>query len=171
MHCDNAESTRGHYSVEGLILSAAQKCDPSAEPEVTGLIPGTALRPADVFTTALDVGICSPDAQHAGNDCVQSMFQRKLHVYQPHFGALERQNITYLPLIWSSYGRPHARTVAVLRTLSNRIARRRGTACADVYRHLRASISGEIWRRVARQVMTCWPGDAGWWEGIPDRAC
>ena len=92
------------------------------------------------------------------------MFQRKLDYYAPHFGALERQNIEYLPLIWSSYGRPHTRTVAALRTLSHKIARRRGTACsADVYRHLVASISVEIQRRVARQVMSCWLGDGGWW--------
>jgi hypothetical protein len=169
--CAIAEATKGHYSVEGMILGAAQQCDPSAEHEVMGLIPGTRLRPADVLTTALghaatalDIGICSPDAQHAGADCVVSMFQRKMEHYGPHLGALERQNIEYLPLIWSSYGRPHARTTAVLRTLSNRIARRRGTACsADVLHHLTASISVEIWRRAARQVISCWPGDGRWW--------
>ena len=169
--CAIAEATKGHYSVEGMVLSAAQQCDPSAEHEVAGLIPGTRLRPADVLTTALghattalDVGICSPDAQHAGADCVQAMFQRKLDYYGPHLGVLERQNIEYLPLIWSSYGRPHARTVAVLRTLSNRIARRRGTACSsDVLHHLTASITVEIWRRVASQVISCWPGDGRWW--------
>ena len=168
--CDSAESTRGHYSVEGLVLRATLQCDPSAESEVGGLIPGTALRPADVLTTALghvttalDIGICSPDAQNAGRDCVDTMFQRKVAYYGPHLAALERQNIEYLPLIWSSYGRPHARTVSVLRTLSNRIARRRGTACSgEVFRHLSASISVEIQRRVARQVMSCWPGDSRW---------
>ena len=143
-----------------------------------GLIPGTRLRPADVLTTALghaatalDIGICSPDAQHAGADCVVSMFQRKMEHYGPHLGALGRQNIEYLPLIWSSYGRPHARTTAVLRTLSNRIARRRGTACsADVLHHLAASISVEIWRRAARQVISCWPGDGRWWLDSGDNA-
>ena len=158
--------------MEGFVLSAAQQCDPSAEPEVGGLIPGTLLRPADVLTTALghattalDIGICSPDAQHAGVDCADTMYLRKLAYYQPHLAALERQNIDYLPIIWSSYGRPHPRAASVLRTLANRIARRRGTACAGaIYSHLHASITTEIWRRVARQVMTCRPGDATWWE-------
>ena len=40
-------------------------------------------------------------------------------------------------------------------------------ACfADVYRHLVASISVEIQRRVARQVMSFWPGDGGWWLNV-----
>ena len=72
------------------------------------------------------------------------------------------------PFVWSSYGRPHPRTTAILRTLTNRIARKRGTACAsDVYRHLRASMSVEIWRRVARQVISCWRGNGGWWASDP----
>ncbi len=88
----------------------------AALPDLGELGPGTRLRLADVLTTALghattalDVGIYSPDAQNPGNDCVESVFQRKMIHYQPHFGALERLNIEYVPLIWGSYGRPHAR--------------------------------------------------------------
>ena len=51
------------------------------------------------------------------------MYLRKMAYYQPHFAALERQNIEYMPITWRSYGRLHARTTFVLRTLSTRIAR------------------------------------------------
>ena len=146
---------------------ASLVCDPSAETEVPDLIPGTDLRPADVLTTALgngmtalDVSICSPFAQNAGRDCTVSTVNRKMDKYGPHLDALHRQNIEYLPLVWSSFGRPHARTIAVLRTLSKRISRRRGAACpAEVFQHLHGSITVEIWRRTARQIQSCWPGN------------
>ena len=164
--CAIAESTRGHYGVVNQMLSRVKQCDPSAETEVPGLIPGTDLRPADILTqafgnclTALDVGITSPDARYAGYDCTESMVQRKLEHYGPHLSTLERQNIEYTPLVWSSYGRPNARTVSVLRTLSKRISRRRGTVTAQaVYHSLHSAISTEIWRRAAKQVFHCWPG-------------
>ena len=135
--CGISEATRGHYGVVKQIFNRVQQCDPTAETEVFGLIPGTDLRPADILTqvlgnchTALDVGITSPDALHAGLDCTVSMFDKKVRFYGPHLGALERQNIEYQPLVWSSYGRPHSRTLTVLRTLCKRISRRRGTTTA-----------------------------------------
>ena len=89
------------------------------------------------------------------------MFAGKLRHYSPHMAVLERQNIEYLPLIWSSYGRPHERTTIALRTLSKRIARRRGVAsAATVYQRLHGAITTEIWRRAAKQVFACWPGVA-----------
>ena len=126
----------------------------------------TDLRPADILTqatgngfTSLDVGITSPDARYAGIDCTESMVQRKLAHYRPHSTALEQQNINYLPLIFSSYGRPNARAVTTLRTLSKRISRRRGTVTAQaVYQGLMSAVSTEIWRRAAKQVFHCWPG-------------
>ena len=164
--CAIAESTRGHYGVVKQVLGRVQQCDPSAETEVLGLIPGTDLRPADILTqalgnclTALDVGITSPDARYAGLDCTESMVQRKLEHYRSHLPTLERQNIEYIPLVWSSYGRPNARTVTVLRTLSKRISRRRGTTTAQaVYQSLQSAVCTEIWRRAAKQVFHCWPG-------------
>ena len=164
--CAIAESTRGHYGVVKQVFNRVQQCDPSAETEVCGLIPGTDLRPADILTqafgnslTALDIGITSPDARYAGYDCTESMVQRKLDHYGPHLSTLERQNIEYIPLVWSSYGRPNARTVSVLRTLSKRIARRRGTITAQaVYHGLMSTISSEIWRRGDRQIFHCWSG-------------
>eukprot|EP00973_Karenia_brevis_P028436 3918763-Karenia_brevis.AAC.2 len=146
--CNLAEATRGHHRVAKQVYEPARQCDPSAELEAPGLIPGTRLRPADVLTgalghglTALDIGIASPDASHAGDDCTATMYANKLATYAPYSDVLDRQNITYQPLIWSAYGRPHPRTTAVLRTLATRLARRRG--CSDAewrFRRLRAAI-------------------------------
>lgn len=163
--CDIAEATRGHNAVTSEILSVFQRRDPSAEKEVAGLILQTALTPADILTscidtglTALDIGITCPDAQYAGSDCTQGMYERKLEKYAPHQTALERQNIAYQLLIFSCYGRPHVRTTAILRTLSKRVARRRG--CSDaraVFARLMKAGTVEIWRRGAKQCQCCWP--------------
>ena len=148
------------------MFDAAALVDPLTELEAAGLVPGTLLRPADVLTgalgaglTALDIGIASPDAANAGDDCVASMYARKVDYYEPHNDVLDRQNIGYQPLVWSAYGRPHPRTTAILRTLATRLARRRG--CSDAewrYRRLRATVNAEIWRRAAKMVSSCWPG-------------
>ena len=76
----------------------------------------------------------------------------------PHLAALLRQNISYTPIVWSAYGRPHADTLTVLRSLSKSIARKRNIASAEVVFHrLHSSITLEMWRRSARQIRTCWP--------------
>ena len=166
--CARAESTRGHHCVSRRVFGEAARCDPNTELEAPGLIPGTALRPADVLTgalgeglTALDIGIASPDATNAGADCTISMYTRKMQTYAPYAAALTSQNITYQPLVWSAYGRPHPRTTAILRTLATRLARRRG--CSDAewrYMRLRAALALEVWRRGAKMVRSCWPGNA-----------
>ena len=163
--CALGEATRGHNAVSSLIHAAAQQCDHTSEMEVPGLIPGTDLRPADILTsalgiayTALDVSICSPHASEAGTDCTQSRVEAKLEYYGPHLAALLRQNISYTPIVWSAYGRPHPNTLTVLRSLSKSIARKRNIASAEVVFHwLHSSITLEIWRRSARQIRTCWP--------------
>ena len=163
--CALGEATRFHNAVSSLIHAAAQQCDHTSEMEVPVLIPGTDLRPADVFTsalgnayTALDVSICSPHASEAGVDCTQSRVEAKLEHCGPHLPALLRQNISYTPIVWSAYGRPHPDTLTVLRSLSKSIARKRNIASAEVVFHrLHSSITLEIWRRSARQIRTCWP--------------
>ena len=108
--------------------------------------------------TALDVSICSPHALEPGTDCTQSRVEAKLEYYGPTFAALLRQNISYTPIVWSAYGRPHPDTLTVLRSLSKSIARKRNIASAEVVFHrLHSSITLEIWRRSARQIRTCWP--------------
>ena len=166
--CALGEATRGHNAVSSLLHAAARQCDHTAEMEVPGLIPGTDLRPADILTsalgnayTALDVSICSPHAGEAGADCTLSRVQAKLQHYGPHLDSLLRQNISYCPVVWSAYGRPHPDTLAVLRSLSKSIARKRNVASAEVVFHrLHSSITLEIWRRTARQVRACWPTTA-----------
>ena len=153
------------------MLSAVQQCDPAAEAETVGLIPGTALRPADVLTsalgngfTALDIGITSPDAQLAGDDCTAAMFERKKAYYEPYERILAAQSIAYCPLVWSAYGGPHAQAKAALKTIAARIARRRALAHPDeVYAHMTAGISTEIWRRAAKALEGCWPSRPDEW--------
>ena len=119
----------GHNAIARHVFDDAKTCDPNTELEAEGLIHGTRLRPADVLTgalghglTALDVGIASPDAQHAGDDCATTMYARKTAYYASYADMLDRQNILYQPLVWSAWGRPHPRTTAVLRTLAACIA-------------------------------------------------
>ena len=87
--------------------------------------------------------------------------QAKHQYYGPHLDSLLRQNISYCPVVWSAYGRPHPDTLAVLRSLSKSIARKRNVTSAEVVFHrLHSSITLEIWRRTARQVRACWPTTA-----------
>ena len=146
------------------IFDVASACDPTAELEAPNLIPNTRLRPADILTGALgngrhalDIGICSPDAVDAGDDCVDTMFKKKNEYYSAHTEALALQNIEYKPLMWSAYGRPHDATTSTLRTLAKRLTRRRGgTACEWRYERLRSAIGVEIMRRGAACVRHCW---------------
>ena len=130
--CSIAEETRGHYKFAAQIHASAAQVDSSAELEAEGLIPRTARRPADIRTialgcrlSALGIGMWSPDAQQAGNDCTATVAARKRDTYVPYMATLERQNIQYEPLIRSSYGRPRPRATLALRALSSRIAGRR----------------------------------------------
>ena len=165
--CSKAEITRGHNRVAKYLHDNAAVCDPNTEMEAIDLIPGTRLRPADVLTgalgngrTALDVGIASPDATDAGTDCVETMRRRKIEYYRPYTDRLERQNISYCPLVWSAYGRPHAETTTTLRTLSTRIMRRRGGGSSEWrYLRMRSAIGVELMRRAAACVRACWFND------------
>jgi hypothetical protein len=107
---------------------------------------------------ALDINVTSPHAQYSGMDCVVTSHRRKMEYYGPYLEQLARDNITYEPMVWSSYGRPHCKTLAILRTLSQRISRRHNVgSAAEVLAHLHGKITVEIWRRAAKQVMRCWP--------------
>ena len=133
------------------------------------MIPGTALRPADVLTGAignglhaLDIGIASPDAQDCGTDCVDTMFKNKVEKYARYRETLQRRNITYLPLIWSAYGRPHDQTTSTLRTLTKRLTRRRGGNGTEWrYERLKAAIGVELMRRAAACVHACYTARSG----------
>ena len=129
--CAKGPSTRGHNRVGDEVHTLALAADPAAELEPEGLIasrPG--LRPADVLTSAassrlaaLDVGIVSPDAIGAGDDCVAAMAERKRGKYAAQAGELDRVGVDYVPLVRKADGRPHDWTVAVLRAMAQRAAR------------------------------------------------
>ena len=74
----------------------------------------------------LDVPICSPlphtHAQEAGFDCTQTMVDSELAHYGLHLNNLLAQNIDYVTVVWSVYGRPHSTTLIVLRILSKCIS-------------------------------------------------
>ena len=162
-HIDQTMRTRnfrdGNEKVErGAVPKSQKKGEwPAWRAKWEHAISGTQLGNA---YTALDVSICSPHALEAGTDCTQSRVEAKLEYYGPHLAALLRQNISYTPIVWSAYGRPHPDTLTVLRSLSKSIARKRNIASAEVVFHrLHSSITLEIWRRRARQIRTCWPVD------------
>ena len=78
--CAGPEATRGYYAVRDAVLQLAHLADPSAEAETPELIPSApTLRPPDIFTSAavsgcwaaLDIGVTSPEASGAGEDCCE----------------------------------------------------------------------------------------------------
>ena len=166
-----ANSVVGHNSVRDELHAAASCCDPSAEIEPLGLIPSRPLlRPADILSsaalpgrlTAMDVGVASPHAAGAGADCTQSMVLIKKVFYAPFFAELRSGGITYMPVIWSAYGRPHPDAVRVLSAIARATARRRGSHDFRVLaQRLAARVASALWRRAANMVLACWPAPAG----------
>ena len=70
------------------------------------------MRPADILSRAgreqgllaLDIGVASPEAGGAGDDCVAAMEGRKKAFYgEAVLAALHAEGITYTPLIISCY--------------------------------------------------------------------
>ena len=121
--CAPGVATRGHHDVRDELLDFVRLVDATAEPEVLGLVasaPG--VRPADILTsalasgldTALDVGVASPFAQGAGEDCAETYRRRKLARYAPFAPQLADEGVVYRPLIWTSFGREHAETSSAL---------------------------------------------------------
>ena len=148
-------------------LDHPKTCEPAAELESEGLIPGSALRLADVRTfalghgaVALDVGVVSPHAIGSHGNCVERLRRRKLEYYSPYEEVLADQNIKYQTLDWSCYGEPHPATTLILTESVERMAQRRGTADRQYhYRRRRRHIGVEICRRLANQIRSWWPPD------------
>ena len=162
--CAPGEGTRGHYDVRDSVLDLTRLADPTAETEVVGLFdaaPG--LRPADILTSAaspgltsaLDVGVASPDAVGAGDDCLETMRLRKRNRYGAFLAELEDQGVEYRPLVWSCWGREHADTTAVLTRLARRAARRRGVPTSVLLRRARDSVGAALARRAAAMLLAC----------------
>ena len=165
--CAKGPSTRGHNAVRDEIFGMAKSVDGNAETEPMGLIPSRpALRPADILTSAsgligrlaaLDGGIISPAAAGAGTECTETMRQRKCRRMEPYMAELEAQDISYRPITFSCFVRPHPDAFKVVQALAKRVARRRGGEPHIEERRLMARITHEIWRRAARMVLQCWP--------------
>ena len=166
--CAQGASTRGHNDVRDQVFDLARLADSTAETETLGLLeaaPGS--RPADILTSAaspgrvsaLDVGIASPEARHAGGDCCEAMRARKMAKYARHLPALSAEGVDYQPLIWSCWGREHPETTAVLTQLAKRASRRQGLAShAPTLRHARAQVGAALARRAAAMLRSCLPG-------------
>ena len=166
--CAPGESTRGHNDVRDAVFDLAYAADATAEKEVLGLLataPG--LRPADILTSAaapglvsaLDIGVASPDAQHAGQDCTEAMRVRKRGVYARHLEALHAEGVEYRPLVWSCWGQEHPDTTAALTAMARRAARRHGVPDhAPLLRRARAQVGAALARRAAAMLRACMPG-------------
>ena len=119
------------------MLQLTKLGDPNATAEVLELIPSNpALRLADVYTeaafpgsrAALDVGVCSPDASGAGDDCCEAMWRRKRETYAEYLEELAAQGIRYEPMVFSCFGRIHHNCAVTLERLAQQAARRQGVA-------------------------------------------
>lgn len=130
-----------------------------------GLIPSVpTLRPADILTSAalpgrlaaLDIGVTSPEAAGAGDDCCEAMARRKRCDYQMHFAELDTAGVVYRPLVWSTFGREHPDTTVVLEALARQAARRQGLQShAEVLRRTRAAVAAHLARRAVLMVRSC----------------
>ena len=87
--------------------------------------------------------------------------------YARFLDELRRGGVTYLPVVWSAYGRPHPDATRVLLTLARNTARRRGMQdFRGMARRSAARIAAALWRRAANMVLACWPVPSG--GGDPD---
>ena len=168
--CSMAESTKGHNQVRNTLHAGFSVSDPGAATEVEGLIPSAPdLRPADILTTAahetsavaVDVGIKAPHALDAGLDCTETMKQDKLRYYEAHLPELENQGVLYKPATFSSFGRRHPDTTKIMTLAARRAARYRGLSDhRNLLNRWCRSVAAAVWRRAARMVRACLPGDS-----------
>ena len=169
--CARGPSTVGRNEVRDLIHAVAKQADPAAETEVLGILQAaTGLRPADILTnaasegllTALDVGIASPDAVHAGDDCLEAMRARKARGYARFEREIDAQGTAYRLQLLGARAPPHYR-----RTREHR------SACRAPVRHQRladaaapsggrcCAVSVATSERPSRGVqLTCFPSPA-----------
>eukprot|EP00973_Karenia_brevis_P006652 903761-Karenia_brevis.AAC.1 len=89
------------------------------------------------------------------------MTETKRARYAAYSAELDRAGIDYVPVVWSCWGRPHARTSAILREMAQRAACRRGGDAKEILRRVQAQIGTELCRRAARMLRACWPRHAG----------
>ena len=172
--CPGAAVTIGHNRIRDVLAMGFAVGDPGTVIELAGLVPSNpSLRPADILTrsarasghVAIDVGVASPHAAYAGEDCLDAMLARK----QRHYGdavldELSAEGISYIPALISCYGRRSTTLSSLLHSAALRAARVRGLACgAAIESRWKRSLACEVWRRAACLVLRCLP-----W---PERSC
>ena len=144
--CALGEATRGHNAVSSLIHAAAQQCDHTSEMEVPGLIPGMDLRYSPRPWAMPTLHWMSPSAPRTPPRLVLTATspgsRPNLSIMAPTWPPFFAKISLTSPIVWSAYGRPHPDTLAVLRSLSKSIARKRNIASAEVVFHrLHSSIT------------------------------
>jgi hypothetical protein len=143
----------------------ALQADPAAETEPVGLaVSQPTLRPADVLCTiggagqlvAIDVGITHPQSADGDKDACSLYYEKKLAKYARILPELQQQGISYKPLIWSSWGRPHDEAATLLRRMSERAARRKGlTSGRALFDETCAKIGVALQARLAAMIRKC----------------
>lgn len=161
--CSLGEATAGHNAIRDCIFKFASAADAATEWEPQDLVSSLPrARPADVLTpaafagcvAALDVGVVAP-AAHPGVDAAAEMYRRKRDEREPIRAELEQQNIQYRPVIWTTYGRPHAQALDAMKGIAKRLGRRRGCKAAVVLAQIQFSIGVCLARRAARMSLVC----------------
>ena len=113
---------------------------------------------SDGSCAALDVGVASPFACGAGDDCLEGMARRKLRQARPWLDEAAAEQLTYLPVPFNCFGRAHPVTVDVVTRLARRAARRRGLRSHGLLlRRAWARMGVEVWRRTVAIVRACLP--------------
>ena len=164
--CSIGEATRGHYRVVRKVADGISLADSSVRTEVRGLSGTSDVRPADVYTNAalpgrdaaLDITIVSPEAAHAGQDCLQTAFMGKFHKYRNILPDLHRQGIAFKPMVWSTEGAPHPVVLRILAFACKQAMRRNscGGEAQMLFRWQR-EIGISIQRRKAAMIAACMP--------------
>jgi len=162
--CAGSHATRGHTALIDEVMGLALQTDPAAESEPVGIVAQRpTLRPADILcaTThgqleALDVGVTTP-VPADGTNCAAERYKRaKLTKYQNYLEAMRAQGIRYVPLIWTSWGRPHADVLQTLKKMASKAARRRGLVSpAAILRETLRNCNLQIMARAATMVLAC----------------
>ena len=166
--CHGAAVTIGHNRIRDLLAMGFAVADPATSIEPAGLVASKPdLRPADILTrsvrpsgfAAIDVGVASPHAAYAGDDCLDAMRQRKLaHYGEAVLDELAAEGIEYTPALISCYGRRSTTLSRLICTAALRAARVRGLACGTaIEARWKRSVAVEVWRRAACLVLRCFP--------------
>ena len=89
------------------------------------------------------------------------MKQQKLRYYEDYLAELETEGILYKPATFSTYGRRHPDTTRLMTLAARRAARYRGLSDhRSLLRRWQRSVAAEVWRRAAKMVRACLPGDS-----------